>query len=563
MAEMLSESATTDIGGLLDSLVGVDWLIATQNLTYTLPEAMQAVGSAVPAVINSCPIIIQTLIDSGLKLTIAVFEMLSDTLVAQIRNIFALIWALPEVAVLIPQLLEILSIITINLPALIQGFIPAAVDTFEQTTTSLPELLPSIVLSTMGLNAIVLQFARGVWRISMRVSDIIIQTLWYLILLLPTTVFDFDEFVTPWFGPRFLSVVGVAIGAIPAACIGGISALLSLVISVFLTIGMCCYLPAMVLMQIFTLVVDAIRFSIMPCTAALDVLNACLLFFTVCGSIIDAIIQYPISQEIVNVITGCTGIVNSILTPINEILTMIGGLISALSLLADWILPIFFLILVGFALFPLAGIAAAFIILAFVYFMFYLIQIFVGTLLMACSGVFQSVVMVPILALCEPVPVISTLLGYLNTLTGFYAFFIPPNFIEIITQLIPLSVNLLAACPAIVFMPISLMQTFVGTASRAVEALPSVPAYLGRLTDRIIFSFCAECLAAISFVIDLIVAVILSCFAVTTGMLGELLSLDILTNAPQIAILVLALIFVIFAWIIDLCGVIVPENPGP
>jgi hypothetical protein len=229
--------------------------------------------------------------------------------------------------------------------------------------------------------------------------------------------------------------------------------------------------------------------------------------------------------------------------------------------LTDFLLPIFFLILVILTLFPLAGIVAAFIVLAFIYFLFYILQIMIGTLLMACSGVFQSVVCVPLMSLCEPVPIISTLLGYLNTLTSLYAFFIPPNFIEIITQLVPLSVNLLAACPAIVFMPISLVQTFFSTASSAVGALPSVPAYLGRLMDRIIFSFVAEILALISLAITVFVAVLLSCFAIVTGILGELLSLDILTNAPKIAVLVLALIFVLFAWIIDLCGVMCLRMP--
>jgi hypothetical protein len=561
IAEMVGKSATTDIKGLLDALLDVDWLIATQNLPYVLPEAMQAVGGAVPSIIESCPDIIKTLIDSGLSLTIYIFEYLSETLVAWITDIIAIIVRMPEFALLIPQMLEILSVITINLPALVRGFIPAAVDAVEETGKGLPELFPSIVLSTMGLNALVLQFARGVWRLSMRVSELIIQFLWYLILLLPASIFDFDKCVTPWFGPRLFSVIGLCIGAIPAGCIGLCSALGSLLIAGCLEVGVCCYIPSMLVMQILTLITDAMKFCIMPCTTIVSIVEALIQFFTIFGGIIDAIIQYPISQVIVDTCTGILGIINAILEPITAILDMIGAAISGLSLLTEWLLPIFFLILVVIALFPLMGIVVAFLTLALIYFGFYLGQIFVGSLLMACSGVFQSVVMVPLMALCEPVPVVSTLLGYMNTLTGFYAFFIPPNVIEIITQSIPLCVNLLAACPVIVFMPISLVQTFFSTASSAVGALPSVPAYLGRLTDRIIFSFCAECLAIISFAIDLFVAVVLSCFAITTGMLDELLSLDILTNAPKIAILVLALIFVIFAWVIDLCGVMCLRAP--
>jgi len=561
IAEMLSKSARTDISGLLDSLLGVDWLIATQNLPSVLPEAMQAVGSAVPSIINSCPDIIKTLIDSGLSLTIYIFEYLSETLVAWITDIIAIIVRMPEFALLIPQLLEILSVITINLPALVRGFIPAAVDAAEETGKGLPELFPSVVLSTMGLNAIVLQFARGVWRLSMRVSEIIIQFLWYLILLLPASIFDFDKCVTPWFGPRLFSVIGLCIGTVCAVPCGAGSALFSLLIAGCLELGMCCYIPSMLLMQVLTLVTDAVKFCILPCTSIVSIGGAFVNFFTVFGGFIDACVQYPLSGAIVDTCTGITDSINAVLEPITAIMDMIGAAISALSLLTEWLLPIFFLILVVLALFPLAGIVAAFIILALIYFAFYMAQILVGTILMACSGIFQSVVCVPLMSLCEPVPVVSTLLRYLNTLTGFYAFFIPPNVIEIITQSIPCSVNLLAACPAIAFMPISFVKTFISTASRTVEALPSVPAYLGRLTDRIIFSCCAECLAIISFVIDLIVAIMLSCFACSTGLLDELMSLDILTNAPQIAILVLALIFVIFAWVIDLCGIMCLRAP--
>ncbi len=562
LAEMLGKAATTDISGLLDSLLDVNWLIVTQNLPYALPEAMQSIGSAIPAIVNSCPSIIKTLIDSGLTLTIEFVEMLSDTIIAQIRNIFALIWVMPEFAVLIPQLLEILSVLTINLPALIKGFIPAAIDAVEQTTVSLPELFPSIVLSTMGLNSIVLQFARGVWRISMRVSDIIIQTLWYLILLLPSTIFDFDEFVTPWFGPRLLSVVGACIGALPAGCIGVLSGFCSMIISGFLSLGMCCYLPGMILMQLISFSTSIIQFC---CVTPFTTFSSCLslsdFFISLFAGTIDALCQYPVSDILIGAIAFIQGAIDTILEPINNFLSLCGDFSSALSFLTDWLLPVFFMILVVMAIFPLIGIVAGFLTLAFFYFGFYIMQIFAGTLLMACSGVFQSVVFVPLMSLCEDVPVASTILGYLMTLTGFYAFCIPPNFIEIITQLIPLGVNLLASIPSLIFMPISLIQTFISASSTAVEALPSVPAYLGRLTDRIIFSSVAEILALFSFAIDALVASILSCFAVATGIIGEMLSLDILTNAPKIAVLVLALIFVMFAWIVDLVGVLCLRTP--
>ncbi|MDY6984891.1 MAG: hypothetical protein SVE93_00540, partial [Candidatus Thermoplasmatota archaeon] len=559
--EMFGKAATTPIDGLLESLVGVNWLIVTRDLPDVLPDAMSAVGSAIPPLINSMPDLCKTLTDSGLRLTIDIFEMLSDTIVTLVKNLFALMMILPEVAVLIPQLMEILSVITINLPALIQTLIPASINAVEGTVSGCPEFFPAVVISTMGLNVISLQFARGVWRISMRVSEIIIQTLWYLILLLPTFVFDFDEFVTPWFGPRLFSTIGAACGLIPSGFIGCLSALVSLIIAGFLMIGMVIYIPTMLVMQVCTLCLNLGQFCIIPCTTIVSILDALSGFLLIFGGIIDACIQYPISAVIIDVIQGVLGLINAILEPINACLGIISAAISAMSLLTEWLLPIFFMILVILALFPLVGIVAALFVFALIYFGFYVFQILVGALLMACSGIFQSVVCVPLISFFEPVPVIARVLSFLSTLTSFYAFFIPPNFIEIITNCIPLGVNLVAACPALIFMPLSLLQTFSSTASSSVSALPSIPAYLGRLTDRIIFSFIAWIFALISLMIDVIVSIVLIIFAIVTGILDELLSLDILTNAPKIAILVLALIFVAFALIIDLVGIVCLRFP--
>ncbi|MDY6986112.1 MAG: hypothetical protein SVE93_06915, partial [Candidatus Thermoplasmatota archaeon] len=521
IAEMCSNVCTTDISGLLDALTGVEWLIATQNLPDVLPEAVQEVGSAIPAIINSGPEIIKTLINSGTNILVIFAYDILGAFTTLIRDIFAIIWAMPELAILIPQLLEILSVITINLPALIRGFIPAAVDAVEQTTISLPELLPSIVLSTMGLNVIVLQFARAIWDVILDIVEMTRKFLWSLILFLPASVFDFDEFVTPWFGPRLLSVIGLACGAIPSSCIGGIAAIVSLLISGCLILGMIIYLPLMVILAILTFTVSVLQMI---------------------TSIASLIVSWvPELGSIVNALIGLVDSINAIITSI--------------QLLTDILLPLFFFILVIIALFPLIGLAAALLILAIIYFIIYIIQIMFGFMLMACSGVFNSIVFVPLMSLCEPVPVVSTLLGYMRTLTSFYAFFIPPNVIEIITQMIPLCVNILASLPALIFMPISLLQTLFGTASAAVEALPSVPAYLGRLTDRIIFSILAECFAVISLIIDIIVALLLICFACATGWISHCLTLDILTAAPTIAVLVFALICVTFAWLIDLCGV--------
>jgi hypothetical protein len=554
--EMLGKAATTPIDGLLGSLVGVNWLIVTRDLPNTLPDAMSAVGSAIPPLINNMPDLCETLTDSGLRLTIDIFELLSDTIVTLVKDLFALVMILPDVAILIPQLMEILSVITINLPALIQTLIPASINAVEGTVSGLPEFFPDVVISTMGLNVICLQFARGVWRISMRVSDIIIQTLWYLILLLPTFVFDFDKFVTPWFGPRLLSTIGAACGLILAVPIGALSALVSLIIAGFLMIGMVIYIPTMLVMQVCTLCLNLGQFCILPCTATVSILEACVAFIN-----IFALAVIPQLASIVAIMETIIESCSAILEPINAILDIISAAISVMSLLTEWLLPIFFMILVFIALAPLIGIVFALFVFALIYFGFYILQILVGALLMACSGIFQSVVCVPLISFFEPVPFIARVLSFLSTLTSFYAFFIPPNFIEIITNSIPLMINLVAAIPALIFMPLSLLQTFSSTASSSVSALPSIPAYLGRLTDRIIFSFIAWIFALISLMIDVIVAVLLIIFAIVTGILGELLSLDILTNAPKIAVLVLALIFVTFALIIDLVGIVVLRFP--
>jgi hypothetical protein len=166
-----------------------------------------------------------------------------------------------------------------------------------------------------------------------------------------------------------------------------------------------------------------------------------------------------------------------------------------------------------------------------------------------------------LLSIFGDVPVLSHIIGFARLPFSLYAFLIPPNFIEIVTQLIPFGVYILASLPAVIFMPVSLVTTFVHTAGSAVSALPSVPGYVLKLGSRVLFSAIAQIFAVISLVIDLIAVIMLILFAIITSILFEILTLSIMEDAPKIAILVFALILVIVALIIDLVGILILRAP--
>jgi hypothetical protein len=159
------------------------------------------------------------------------------------------------------------------------------------------------------------------------------------------------------------------------------------------------------------------------------------------------------------------------------------------------------------------------------------------------------------------VPVLGTVLGLCRTFTSFYAFCIPPNFIEVITQTLPLCVNTLASLPAVTLMPISLTTTFMSAIQSLIYAIPSIPGYALRLGSRFIFSLIAEAIAIVSLVIDAIAAIILIIFALCSSLLFECLNLSILESMPQIMVLSLALMCVTCASVLDIFGIIVLRLP--
>jgi hypothetical protein len=239
---------------------------------------------------------------------------------------------------------------------------------------------------------------------------------------------------------------------------------------------------------------------------------------------------------------------------------MLGVLAGLLGTLTTAIIPILLLPVTLLILLPVLILIGGMLVLGLIYFIFYLLQIAIGVAVMVLSLPLQAVFYV-LLALCGNIPVLGTVLGLCRTFTSFYAFCIPPNFIEVITQTLPLCVNILASLPAVTLMPISLTTTFMSAIRSLVYAMPSIPGYAIRLGSRFIFSLIAEAIAIVSLVIDAIVAAMLIIFALFASLLFECLNLSIIESMPQIMILSLALACVTVAALIDVLGILVLRLP--
>jgi len=520
---------TTPIAPLLDRLLAVDWLTATGEMPVALPEALGNIGSAIPNLVTNAPGLLKTMINSGLTFTTQLV-FIDQWMLVFIRDFIEMISRLPQLALLAPAFLEIFSTVSIHLPEIIREYIPSSFNAVTEIVRNLPDFLPSIVLTTMSCNVIFLEFARSVWRLSMRWSEVIIQLLWGFILICPILPLDADAFVTPWFGPRFFSLL--------------------------------IFVPVLAISMILIILVMA--------------------FAMLTGGLLGALLIgiYMVLMVFVAIITSMLSIaqaLTAILSSINIVLAAVGGVgislgflpdcISALSSLTDAcgvftnaLLPFLMFIPLLLILIPLAIVMAILVLAGAGYFVGYMFMILIGVLVMVLSLPLQAVFYV-LLAIFGNVPVLGTMLGLCQTFTSFYAFCIPPNFIEVITQTLPLCVNVLSSAPAVIFMPISLTTTTMGALRSLISAMPSIPGYALRLGGRFIFSMMAEAIALVSLVIDAIVSAILIIFAVFASLLFECLNLSIIESMPQIMILSLALMGVTCASMLDIFGIIVLRLP--
>ncbi len=371
----------------------------------------------------------------------------------------------------------------------------------------------------------------------MRWSDIIIQIVWGFILLCPIIPLDADAFVTPWFGPRLFSLIIF----IPVFIIGSIL-LATIVVPLTLILGSI----GLVLILLYE-GIDVLAAGITCTTSSLS-------FFASCLSLLGILAAWipTYGGSIAAVITAIVGFVNSVL----DVCGTVGSMLGALG----FIIPVFLVPVVLLILLPLLILVGGILALGVVYFFFYILQIMLGVACMVVSLPLQAVFSA-LLAVFGEIPVIGTLIGLCNTFTTFYAFCIPPNFIEVITQGMPLCVNVLASLPSVISLPISLATTVWDEVSSLISAMPSMPEYMLTLGNRVIFSGIAECIAIVSLIIDTIAAIVLALFAITTSFLFECLTLDIIESMPQIAVLTLALVFVTCASMLDVCGVLVLRTP--
>lgn len=520
---------TKSIAPSLDSLLGIEWLTVTKELATVLPEALRSIGSAIPDLVLHAPDLMRTLINSGLTFTIQI-AWIDQWVLAWARNFIDLITRLPQLALLVPSSLEILSVISVHFPELIASYIPSAFSAFDELVKNLPNFSVHIVLTTMGCNVIVLEFARSVWRLGMRWAEVIIQILWGLILVGPIIPLDADVFVTPWFGPRFFSLI-----------------LFVPILFIVMTLILIVVIPM--------LIVGAVIGGIL--LVAYLLLMVVVMILTFILSILEALSSL---LGIINLVITVIGGVGIDIGFISDIIGAISTLLSVAGMFAGFILPLFMFIPVIFVLLLLAFLGFIILSAGVTYFVLYIVMIAIGVLIMIISYPLQAIFTV-LLAIFGKVPIIGTLLGLCNTFTSFYAFCIPPNFIEVITQLLPLCVNVLASAPSVIFMPISLAKTVMEEVSSLIYALPSIPGYVMRLGSRVVFSLIAELIAVVSLIIDIIVAIMLVIFALITSLLFECLTLDILKSMPQILVLSLALGCVSVASMLDICGVLVLRLP--
>jgi hypothetical protein len=420
--------------------------------------------------------------------------------------------------------------VSIHLPEIIRGYIPSSFNAVTEIVKNLPDFLPHIVLTTMSCNVILLEFARSVWRLSMRWSDIIIQVLWGFILICPILPLDADTFVTPWFGSRLFSLIMF----VPIFIFG----------SIILTI---ITLPLALIFGLIGLVLITVYELAMVSGAFIGLMTSC------CSSLLSIL-------QLISLLPYAGPALASMVTILSNTINALGVMASLIGTLTTAIIPVLLLPVTLLILLPVLILVGGMLILGLIYFAFYLLQIAIGVAMMVISLPLQAVFYV-LLALCGNVPVLGTVLGLCRTFTSFYAFCIPPNFIEVITQTLPLCVNTLASLPAVTLMPISLTTTFMSAIQSLIYAIPSIPGYALRLGNRFIFSLIAEAIAIVSLVIDAIAAIILIIFALCSSLLFECLNLSILESMPQIMVLSLALMCVTCASVLDIFGIIVLRLP--
>jgi hypothetical protein len=519
----------TPIAPFLDRLLAVDWLTATSEMPVALPEALGNIGSAIPNLVTNAPGLLKTLINSGLTFTTQLV-FIDQWMLVLIQGFIDMISRLPQLALLAPAFLEIMSAVSIHLPEIIREYIPSSFSALNEMVKNLPDFLPSIVLTTMSCNVIFLEFARSVWRLSMRWSEVIIQLLWGFILICPILPLDADAFVTPWFGPRFFSLLIF----VPVLAISMILIILVMAFAM-LTGGL---LGALLIgIYIVLMVFVAILTALLSIAQALT-------------SILSSI----------NIVIAAGGGAGFSLGFLPDCVGALSSLTSACGVLTNALLPFLMVIPLLLILIPLAIVMAILVLAGAGYFVGYMFMILIGVLVMVLSLPLEAVFYV-LLAIFGNVPVLGTMLGLWRTFTNFYAFCIPPNFIEVITQALPLCVNMLSSAPAVIFMPISLTTTIMGALRSLISAMPSIPGYALRLGSRFIFSMIAEVIALVSLVIDAIVSAMLIIFAVFTSLLFECLNLSIIESMPQIIVLSMALMCVTCASLLDIFAILVLRLP--